>query len=666
MTNPSHDVATTLFVLPPDANLLLVRDLAPRLRSKLGPVDGEDVVVTRPGFRVVTRLITPPLAALLTEFRTASLLTDAVARFSRTQEQDPFEVLDLSFDALATFIQGRILVASHSPDAQAAAPSLAAGQEFAGLEIEQLVRSLDDTEVYRARTGRGEVAALKVARDDRAASMLAHETRMLARLGGGLTPRLLDHGTHEGRAWLAMEWRKGVPVSVAAQQARAAHDRFRLHRLVGELLSSYALLHAHGVIHGDVHTGNVLVDDDGGITILDFGRARLAEETSATDPERAGIAHFYDPQMAAAVLAGAIPPAASRIAEQYALGVLAYMLLTGLHPIHPVAEQRELLARIVARHPLPFVARGIEAWPRVEEVLRQALSKAPGERFADTTAFARAFHEAGVPRRAPVGSDPATERVLASLRTSEPLSGARPAFLAWLALRAALTRSDAELLAIADLLASRAGDDWEECAVAIEVARARSDGQDMRDGVNQFMAAADTVADDAERCRALLYAARVLEGAEARTVDLTALRKWTEQRFGELWSGPDAEEGIIHAALALNQAGVLPQPAELRTRLDTLEGGSLWLWALAHDVFQEPHYLTRAITAPRPRAPLQNGLACLRLYQLTGEMHWVDAAQRLAANTNSAAPDLDATLLMIELEAPARALPPAFLRYALS
>jgi hypothetical protein len=151
MREVQHDLTTTTFVLPPDAKLLRVLELSPRLRAKIGPVDGEAVVVTRPGYRVTTRMVTAPLAALLAEFRAASRITDAIARFSATHEQDPYEILDLSFDALVAFIDGRILVASTSPDVNAAVPSLAAGQAFATLEIERLVCALDDTEVYRAR-----------------------------------------------------------------------------------------------------------------------------------------------------------------------------------------------------------------------------------------------------------------------------------------------------------------------------------------------------------------------------------------------------------------------------------------------------------------------------------------------------------------------------------
>ena len=52
-----------------------------------------------------------------------------------------YAMLDLAFEALATLVEARILVPQESPDAAAPMPSLAAGQEFAGFEIDARARS---------------------------------------------------------------------------------------------------------------------------------------------------------------------------------------------------------------------------------------------------------------------------------------------------------------------------------------------------------------------------------------------------------------------------------------------------------------------------------------------------------------------------------------------
>jgi len=654
MTATPQDLTTTLFVLPADAKLLSVDELAPRLRAKIGPVKSSDVVVTRPGFRVTTRLVTAALAELLTEFRSACLLTDAIARFSRSRRQDAEEILELSFDALAKFIDGRILVAADSVDAAATAASLAAGKAVADMEILHLVRALDDTEVYRVRMADGRTAALKIARDDRAAEMLAHEAHILGQLGGGDTPGLWAQGRYEGRIWLAMEWRNGVPVAVAAQQRRAGGDRVRLHRLVVRLLEAYARLHERGVVHGDIHPSNILVRENGVITILDFGRARLTSDSDDMDASRAGIAHFHDPQMATALLAGMVPPAASTLAEQYALAVLAYLVLTGLYPFEQAADHSELLTRIVTRAPLPFAARGVDAWPQVESVLRQALAKEKSARFADTAEFVRAFRETRVPRRRPVRSDPCVEHAIAALRKGNSLPGCKPTDLAWVSLRAALARSDVELLAIASYWASQGGNGLAAASIAAHVALARSDQKELNEASQAFVAAARKVRRQESRGRALMEAAAILGNGMA--FDLEPMKEWARINFAQLWTGGARGAHVIQAALTLVHAGTIEPPSGIYEELEKLEAGSVWLWGKAYDVWQRDEHLERACTAPQPSDPLPHGLAYLRLHQLTGEMRWVGAARRISNRKLRTAPDFDGVQLAIELEMPARAV----------
>lgn len=595
-----NDITTTLFTLPPDAKFLPLADLSPRLRARIGVAEEGQSVITRPGYRVMTRLVPGPLAELISEFRAPSLLTDAVLRFARANDEDPQELLDLTFDALATLVDARILVPEGSPDAQAPAPTLSAGQAFRNFEIEALVRSLEDSEVYRAR-GESGMVALKIARDDRVAvkAMLANEAQTLARLDGSDAPRLIEHAMDCERPYVAMEWCDGVSIATAAQQARASRDRRRLHRLVCKMLEVYARLHERGVLHGDIHPGNCLLRDDGRVVLVDFGNARTIGRDDATDIARTGIPQFFDPQMAAAVRDGGLPPAATTASEQYSIAVLAYLLLTGLPAIEAPAVQDQLLDRIAqGRAPLPFVARGVAAWPAVERVLGRALSCKPEDRFADVADFARAFSSARVPARRrssrPV-LDHEVERVRTLATSSDPLQHA------WFALRAALALEDAELLAAADLLIRRAEPNWARHVVAAQIAHARSDVRMERKAADAFVAVA-------EPCDAALLAA----------VHIPALEEWTS-----------------------------PQLAALRTRVDLAD---VWLCALAYERFGDERFKTLALSAPLPRQPLLRAFALLRLYQLTGDMRWVARARRVRVNE-----PLDAALLAAELMAPERA-----------
>lgn len=655
MSQPVTGLSDILFMLPPDAQLVEVGDLSLRLQAKIGPAPPGHVVVSRPGFRVTTRLVSAELARLMDRFREPRSFVEAVLDFSQAEARDPFATLEDAFDALATLVDGRVLVPADSPDAQAIAPSLAAGQAFGAYEIVLLVQALEDGEVYRALAPDETPVALKIARPGDRLSF-AHEGRILRQLGGGDSPRLLELGEAHERRFLAMEWRPGAPIAAAAQQARASGDRRRLHRLVSGLLAAYGRLHARGVVHGDIHPGNILMAEDGRITLLDFGRAR-AGVTGGADISRAGIAHFYEPEMAAALAADRLPPAVTPKGEQAAVAALAYLLLTGLPTVDATAEHAELLVRIARRPPLPFTARGIEAWPAAEAVLIRALAKDPAERFTTMAAFAEAFAAAG-PARRRTRRPPSADALLGAAldRAGEVWADAselEALRLGWLALRAALAWSDVDLLAAADVWSARAGDDWRAQAVRAHVARARCD----RSGEARALEAFTQRAPPGDAPLAVL--ARLMDGAGARDIEPTPFATWAADR---LYAAMVAGRPVMRDHLALARAGLLPLPDMLGALAALPPGaGDADLWALAHDAYAEPAFAERAAVAARRSNDIYD---LLRVHQLTGETDWLVAARRQAHGAARQAPagslDLGLALRLIELETPYRSVRPPF------
>jgi Ser/Thr protein kinase RdoA (MazF antagonist) len=91
-----------------------------------------------------------------------------------------------------------------------------------------------------------------------------------------VAPRLWNRDERDGAALLVCEWREGVTAARAAAELREREDGGRaLLALACDVARAYALLHARGVVHGDVHPGNVLLAEEGGRWrvrgLLDFG-----------------------------------------------------------------------------------------------------------------------------------------------------------------------------------------------------------------------------------------------------------------------------------------------------------------------------------------------------------------------------------------------------------
>jgi serine/threonine protein kinase len=672
VTKTRLDLASTRFVLPPDARVVDVSDLSDRLRKRIGQVASGSAVVTRPGHRVAAHLVASPLASLLDEFRAPSRLTDAVLRFAHRDGVDPMEILELAFDALALLVNSRILVPQASPDAVAPEPTLAGGQDFAGFEIQELVRSLDDTELYRARVGDGRSAALKIARDPRSATrdQLLNEALILAHLEGQGSPRLLESGSHMGRTFVAMEWCDGVPIGVAAQQSRSAGNRVRLHELVTRMLNAYARLHLHGVLHVDVHPGNLIVRENGEVVILDFGHARfIGTSSGSVDPDRTGIAHFYDPEMARALLAGRVQPAASPASEQYAVAVLSYLLLTGVHPIDAPAVRTELLERIATRVAAPFAGRGVAAWPEVERVLSQALATEPADRFEDLASMARAFAAAQHSGLRPRVWSPGVQRVHneAVLRVRSLTECVEPRRLAWFALRTANALADPVLLGSADVLTRRLEPGWESSAISAHMARARCDAHAFSRAIEEFTNAARRL-DAGDMGWVMLTAAGLLHDNPDPGSELNGLVAWAQEQVDRSLANSLQATSMrlleARGVLELVARGAAASAHDLRALIEPFEEestGDVWLWALASDASGDERFLDLALNSPRTSSPTLDAFAQLRLYQLTGEEERITWARQGIENAAlRGCSQLDIALLTTELYAPEQARLPPF------
>jgi eukaryotic-like serine/threonine-protein kinase len=467
-----------LFTLAEDVLVFPVSDLEPTVQAQAASKPG-DFIVTRPNARETSTLLDQNGVALIESFRQARSVVDAVIHFSSARGLDPHQVLDEAYPLIRQMVTANFLVPADSAQAQRIMPTLNPGDTVAGWTVEQSVHLVDDTEVYRMRDGAQRSAALKIARPEREAplrAMLHREAALLSRAGETAAPRLIASDDHNGRPFLLLEWCDGAPVlSLARQLEREASpdETSRLLKICVAVLRAYADLHARGIVHGDVHPGNILATEQGDVRILDFGRALVAAEHGPLgSAPRGGASFYFDPQFAKATLEGKLPPAADMPAEQYSLAVLLRHLLVG-RPYIDFSLQRELMLRqIVEERPVPFIRHGAMPWPDVERVLGKALAKSPADRFASVAEFAAELSRAGartvptiaargdasdflagVLRRYGIDSDAyrALENPAALCSVNTGAAG-----IAYALCRIASMREDSALLALAEIWIARA------------------------------------------------------------------------------------------------------------------------------------------------------------------------------------------------------------------
>ena len=478
--------ASQPFLLPADVLVFPVEELAEKVRLRLQCKPGE-FAVNRPGFRTQSRIVDADMAELLGEFRTATTISEAVTRFAKSRDQSPVAVLHSAFPALQRFSAASILVPADSPLAEGVVARYAEGQTLRGsrhaYEVLRMIRALEDSELYQARTEDGRTVALKCARHqalERMRAAFSREADVLGHLGGEPAPLLVEDASQAEHPFLALEWVAGINPMARAAELRTQRPtgwRHALHRLALRVIEAYVELHARQVIHGDVHPGNLLVDGSDRVTVLDYGLSRRPEGTGSHGaPQRSGLLWYMEPEAAACLASGLPLPLSSYRGEQASVAALVYTLVCGEFHGGPIVDQAQLMHWVVESDPMPFTRHGFEPWPRVESLLRRALDKNPDSRFGDLSELAAAFAEAGPPagpsetRLAPAANQrlQAVERLFRDAavdpRPMDELFSDAPrlslhygaAGLAWFLYRAALVRDDGRLLAAADLWGRRA------------------------------------------------------------------------------------------------------------------------------------------------------------------------------------------------------------------
>ena len=308
-------------------------------------------------------------------------------------------------------------------------------------------------EVFRAwdPTLQREVALkLRANRDplsDPANAQLVAEARQLARIRHRNVLAVYGAAVHDGRAGIWSELIEGRTLAqiLAADGPCGADEALGIALEVSRAL---AVVHAAGLVHGDVKAENVMRERGGRIVLMDFGASGRREDLAARSVV-SGTRRYLSPE----VLAGHPPDAQS---DLYALGVLLHHLLSGAFPrgddgaLTALAQRRPDLPSALCSTLDGLVAKDADARPRnaagFADVLlgllpRQAGSRPPGARWFP--ALAAAFALAAVATAAVLLRAPAwqVDAAFVDPETTQPIADGTPVQIGdALALRFSATR----------------------------------------------------------------------------------------------------------------------------------------------------------------------------------------------------------------------------------
>jgi len=230
-------------------------------------------------------------------------------------------------------------------------------------------------------TSLGRKVVVKVLPPDLAASVnverFRREIQLAAKLQHPLIVPVLAAGISDGLPYYTMPFIEGE--SLRARISRTGelpiHDAVRIMR---DMLSALSYAHEHGVVHRDIKPDNVLLTGQHAV-VADFGVAKAI--SASTNPGASltslgvalGTPAYMAPEQAAA------DPTTDHRADLYAVGAVAYEMLTG-QQVFSARSPQAMLAAHVSEAPEPIQKRRATVPPALASLIMRALEKHAADR----------------------------------------------------------------------------------------------------------------------------------------------------------------------------------------------------------------------------------------------------------------------------------------------
>ena len=266
---------------------------------------------------------------------------------------------------------------------------LAPGQAFGSFEIVSLLGEGGMGQVYLALDHRlGRKVALKLlpsefTQDQERLHRFAQEARAASSLNHPNILTIHEIGEVDGRRFIASEYVDGEML-----RTRIAGGPFNTGEVINiaeQIASALAAAHAEGIIHRDIKPENIMLRRDGIVKLLDFGLAKLAEQSEA-GPEDAtrkliktsagvllGTAAYMSPEQAR----GQAVDARSDI---WSLGVVIYEMIAGHAPFAGQTNS-DVLVSILEREPKSLTSQSAKVPEALDWIVTKALIKDRDDRY---------------------------------------------------------------------------------------------------------------------------------------------------------------------------------------------------------------------------------------------------------------------------------------------
>ena len=239
------------------------------------------------------------------------------------------------------------------------------------------------------RLGRGAMGVVYSGRDERTGRSVALKVMMTdlegdketrerfnreANVAGKMVHRniinVYEAGEEDGRLYMVMELLEGETLNDYMKRVGRLPLEHALD-LMMQVCEGLAIAHAHAIVHRDIKPGNLFVMRDGGLKILDFGVARLANSSMTASGFIVGTPDFMSPEQARG-------REIDQRSDVFSAGAVFYYMLSGAKPFS-APDLPAVLHKVVSEEPPPIDTKDAPA--ALARIVFKALAKDQNARY---------------------------------------------------------------------------------------------------------------------------------------------------------------------------------------------------------------------------------------------------------------------------------------------
>jgi len=219
--------------------------------------------------------------------------------------------------------------------------------------------------------------------DDTYLQRFEQEVKIVSTLEHRNIVPVYDYGKFEEQPYIVMRYMSGGSVDDMLRQGALHPDHIQ--DIISQIAPALDYAHNKNVLHRDLKPSNVLLDDDGGAFITDFGIARILGDqgTTITTQGVVGTPSYMSPEQAQA-------HSLDGRSDVYSLGVMLFEMATGRRPFESETPYSIAVMQVTKPPPSPRKLYP-ELSAAIEIVILKALKKNPEERYQSAGTLAEAL-----------------------------------------------------------------------------------------------------------------------------------------------------------------------------------------------------------------------------------------------------------------------------------